>query len=133
LARSTGRSDDMLIIRGVNVFPSQIEERVVALPALSGQYQLTISRDGHMDRLDLAVELRSEAASVADGDRHAIARELQHRIKTMVGVSAGVTVLPAGGIPATATGKARRVIDRRHAAVRRIPGKTTSPAGRSMN
>ena len=116
LAKITGRSDDMLIIRGVNVFPSQIEELVVALPALSGQYQLTISRDGHMDRLDLAVELRSEAASVADGDRHAIARELQHRIKTMVGVSAGVTVLPAGGIPATATGKARRVIDRRHAA-----------------
>ncbi|MBA5790806.1 phenylacetate--CoA ligase, partial [Escherichia coli] len=73
-----GRSDDMLIVRGVNVFPSQIEEIVVALPQLSGQFQITLSRDGHMDRLDLAVELRSEvAASVTDGDRAALARELQ--------------------------------------------------------
>ncbi|KUZ44944.1 phenylacetate--CoA ligase PaaK [Burkholderia territorii] len=117
LAKITGRSDDMLIVRGVNVFPSQIEEIVVAQSKLSGQFQITLSRDGHMDRLDLAVELRSEAAaSVADGDRTAIARELQHRIKTMIGVSAGVTVLAAGGIPASATGKARRVIDRRQAA-----------------
>lgn len=58
LAKITGRSDDMLIVRGVNVFPSQIEEIVVALPQLSGQFQITLSRDGHMDRLDLAVELR---------------------------------------------------------------------------
>lgn len=117
LAKITGRSDDMLIVRGVNVFPSQIEEIVVALPQLSGQFQITLSRDGHMDRLDLAVELRSEAAaSVTESDRAALARELQHRIKTMVGVSTGVTVLAAGGIPATATGKARRVIDRRQAA-----------------
>ena len=117
LAKITGRSDDMLIVRGVNVFPSQIEEIVVALPQLSGQFQITLSRDGHMDRLDLAVELRSEAAaSVSESDRAALARELQHRIKTMVGVSSGVTVLAAGGIPATATGKARRVIDRRQAA-----------------
>lgn len=117
LAKITGRSDDMLIVRGVNVFPSQIEEIVVALPQLSGQFQITLSRDGHLDRLDLAVELRSEAAaSVSESDRAALARELQHRIKTMVGVSSGVTVLAAGGIPATATGKARRVIDRRQAA-----------------
>ena len=116
LAKITGRSDDMLIVRGVNVFPSQIEEIVVALPQLSGQFQITLSRDGHMDRLDLAVELRSEAAaSVSESDRAALARELQHRIKTMVGVSSGVTVLAAGGIPATATGKARRVIDRQAA------------------
>ncbi|MBR7919085.1 phenylacetate--CoA ligase, partial [Burkholderia vietnamiensis] len=117
LAKITGRSDDMLIVRGVNVFPSQIEEIVVAQARLSGQFQVTLSRDGHMDRLELAVELRSEAAAgMTDGDRAAIARELQHRIKTMIGVSAGVTVLAAGGIPTTATGKARRVIDRRQAA-----------------
>ncbi|OXH82451.1 hypothetical protein CA830_37520, partial [Burkholderia multivorans] len=59
----------------------------------------------------------SEAtASVTDGERAEIARALQHRIKTMIGVSAGVTVLAAGGIPASATGKARRVVDRRIAA-----------------
>ena len=104
----------MLIVRGVNVFPSQIEEIVVALPQLSGQFRSRCRATG-MDRLDLAVELRSEAAaSVSESDRAALARELQHRIKTMVGVSSGVTVLAAGGIPATATGKARRVIDRRH-------------------
>ncbi|AOJ71637.1 MULTISPECIES: phenylacetate--CoA ligase PaaK [Burkholderia] len=118
LARITGRSDDMLIIRGVNVFPSQIEELVVALPQLSGRYQLTVSRDGHMDRLDVAVELRADALAGASegarGDaRAALAHELRHRIKTMVGVSAGVAVLPAGGISTTATGKARRVIDTR--------------------
>jgi phenylacetate-CoA ligase len=60
LAKITGRSDDMLIVRGVNVFPSQIEEIVVAQAQLSGQFQVTLSRDGHMDRLELAVELRSK-------------------------------------------------------------------------
>ncbi|AIT24704.1 phenylacetate-CoA ligase [Burkholderia thailandensis E254] len=114
LARIAGRSDDMLIIRGVNVFPSQIEALVVALPQLSGQYQLTVSRDGHMDRLDVAAELRTDAqAGLSDDARAALANELRHRIKTMVGVSAGVAVLPAGAISTSATGKARRVIDRR--------------------
>lgn len=113
-ARIAGRSDDMLIIRGVNVFPSQIEALVVALPQLSGQYQLTVSRDGHMDRLDVAAELRTDAqAGLSDDARAALANELRHRIKTMVGVSAGVAVLPAGAISTSATGKARRVIDRR--------------------
>ncbi|AIP66474.1 phenylacetate--CoA ligase PaaK [Burkholderia thailandensis] len=114
LARIAGRSDDMLIIRGVNVFPSQIEALVVALSQLSGQYQLTVSRDGHMDRLDVAAELRTDAqVGLSDDARAALANELRHRIKTMVGVSAGVAVLPAGAISTSATGKARRVIDRR--------------------
>jgi phenylacetate-CoA ligase len=116
LAKITGRSDDMLIIRGVNVFPSQIEELILAIPRLSGQYQLTVSRDGHMDSLAVSVEARAEiCASLSEGERQQLAKELQHRVKTIVGVSTGVKVVNAGEIATTATGKAKRVIDLRNA------------------
>jgi len=114
LAKITGRSDDMLIIRGVNVFPSQIEEIILSLPSLSAQYQLTVSRDGHMDALALAVEARADICRILDDhDRTALARELQHRIKINVGVSTAVSILAHGQIPSSATGKAKRVIDLR--------------------
>lgn len=114
LAKITGRSDDMLIIRGVNVFPSQVEELILAIPRLSGQYQLTVSREGHMDSLSVSVEARSEiCASLTDSDRQQLARELQHRVKTIVGVTTAVNVVNAGAIMTTATGKARRVVDLR--------------------
>jgi phenylacetate-CoA ligase len=108
--RITGRSDDMLIIRGVNVFPSQIEELILQMPALAPQYQLVVSREGHLDALDVLAEVRDPAVHEASD---ALGRELQHRIKTMVGVSTRVTVLPAQGIERSSTGKARRVIDKR--------------------
>ncbi|MBU7435835.1 phenylacetate--CoA ligase PaaK [Paraburkholderia fungorum] len=114
LAKITGRSDDMLIIRGVNVFPSQIEEIILSLPSLSAQYQLTVSRDGHMDALALAVEARADICRILhDHDRTALARELQHRIKTNVGVSTAVSILAHGEIPSSATGKSKRAIDLR--------------------
>jgi phenylacetate-CoA ligase len=114
LAKITGRSDDMLIIRGVNVFPSQVEELILAIPRLSGQYQLTVSREGHMDSLSVSVEARSEiCASLTDSDRQQLARELQHRVKTIVGVTTAVNVVNAGAIMTTATGKAKRVVDLR--------------------
>ena len=116
LAKITGRSDDMLIIRGVNVFPSQIEELILAIPKLSAQYQLTVKRDGHLDSLAVCVEARPEVGeSLSDHDRAALARELQHRIKTMVGVSTTVSVALAGHIPVSGTGKAKRVVDLRGA------------------
>jgi phenylacetate-CoA ligase len=115
MAKITGRSDDMMIVRGVNVFPSQIEELILAIPKLSPQYQLTLLRDGHLDSLAVRVEARAELCeSLGDGDRTALARELQHRIKTMVGVSTSVSILRTGEIPVTATGKAKRVIDLRN-------------------
>ncbi|MDQ1919770.1 phenylacetate--CoA ligase PaaK [Massilia pseudoviolaceinigra] len=111
MGRITGRSDDMLIIRGVNVFPSQIEELILQMPQLAPHYQLVVSRDGHLDKLDVVAELR-DGSSSPDAVA-ALARELEHRIKTYVGVSTRVNLLPANGIERTLTGKARRVIDQR--------------------
>jgi phenylacetate-CoA ligase len=110
IGKITGRSDDMLIIRGVNVFPTQIEELICKMPKLSPQYQLVITREGHLDKLEVLAELRSDTPI---GDTEALARELEQRIKTNVGVSTRVKLLPPNGIERTLTGKARRVIDQR--------------------
>ena len=111
MGRITGRSDDMLIIRGVNVFPSQIEEIVLKMPALAPQYQLVVARDGHLDTLEVLGELRD--ASLTAEAVELLCRELQHCIKTYVGVTTRVTLNPPGGIERTLTGKARRVVDKR--------------------
>ena len=111
MARITGRSDDMLIIRGVNVFPSQIEELILMMPALAPQYQLLVARDGHLDTLTVFGELRESGMSSEAVD--ALCRKLQQCIKTHVGVTTTVTLLPPMGIERTLTGKARRVVDER--------------------
>jgi len=111
MGRITGRSDDMLIIRGVNVFPSQIEELVLKMPALAPQYQLVVAKDGHLDTLEVFGELRE--AGMAAEIVEALCRELQHCIKTYVGVTTKVTLTPPMGIERTMTGKARRVLDKR--------------------
>ena len=111
MGKINGRSDDMLIIRGVNVFPSQIEELILKMPALAPHYQLQVSRDGHLDKLDVLGEMRDPSMS-ADAVS-ALCRDLEHRIKTFVGVSTRVTLAPPEGIERTMTGKARRVIDKR--------------------
>ncbi|HCY62116.1 MAG TPA: phenylacetate--CoA ligase [Oxalobacteraceae bacterium] len=114
IGKITGRSDDMLIIRGVNVFPSQIEELILKQAGLAPQYQLIVSRDGHMDKLDVLAELRPElSGKLSQAEVEAICRDLQHHIKTHVGVTTRVRVLDAETIERTATGKARRVIDQR--------------------
>ncbi|MEW6100442.1 MAG: phenylacetate--CoA ligase PaaK [Pseudomonadota bacterium] len=110
MGKIVGRSDDMLIIRGVNVFPTQIEELILQLGPLSGQYQLVITREGHLDELLVRCELDPRHTSA---NRDEIARQLQHRIKTMVGVSTRVSVEPPESIERTLVGKARRVIDKR--------------------
>ncbi|MBB6135592.1 phenylacetate-CoA ligase [Massilia aurea] len=111
MGRITGRSDDMLIIRGVNVFPSQIEELVLRMPALAPHYQLVVARDGHLDTLEVLCELRD---TLLPPDAIEVqARELQHCIKTYVGVTTRVRLLPPQGIERTLTGKARRVVDGR--------------------
>jgi len=108
MGKIVGRSDDMLIIRGVNLFPTQIEELVLAEPGLSGQYQIVVSRDGHLDEVEVRCEL-----SAAGGDAQAASRSLQHRIKTLIGVSTRVTVGAPDSIERTLVGKARRVVDQR--------------------
>jgi phenylacetate-CoA ligase len=109
MGKIVGRSDDMLIIRGVNLFPTQIEELVLQQGQLSGHYQLVVSRDGHLDEVLVRCEIQPAFAS---SDRAALARELQHRIKTLIGVSTRVEVLDPDGIERS-LGKARRVIDTR--------------------
>jgi phenylacetate-CoA ligase len=111
MGRINGRSDDMLIIRGVNVFPSQVEELVLGMPALAPHYQLVVTRDGHLDALEVHCELREGEVPASAVD--AIGRDLQHRIKTYIGVSTNVKLLPAQGIERSLTGKARRVVDKR--------------------
>ena len=113
-AKITGRSDDMLIIRGVNVFPSQIEEQILRDPRLSGNYQIIVTRDGHLDNLEVHCELQPEVSGkLSAGDSQLLAKELQHHIKTIVGVTTKISVLTAGTIPRIEVGKAKRVIDQR--------------------
>ncbi|WP_395699842.1 phenylacetate--CoA ligase PaaK [Aquabacterium sp.] len=110
MGKIVGRSDDMLIIRGVNVFPTQIEELVLKQGQLAGQYQLVVTRESLLDALEVRCELLPEHAGAP---AEAIGHELQHRIKTLIGVSARVTVGAPDSIERTLVGKARRVIDRR--------------------
>lgn len=111
IGKITGRSDDMMIIRGVNVFPSQIEEQIMQFKELSPHYQLEISRKGNMDSLSIRVELKQPDALTYDG-RCNICHNLKHRIKSMVGVSTRISIVNCGDIPRS-QGKAERVIDTR--------------------
>ncbi|MBK6716974.1 MAG: phenylacetate--CoA ligase [Burkholderiales bacterium] len=111
MGKIVGRSDDMLIIRGVNLFPTQIEEIVLQHEQLAGQYQLIVSREGLMDELEIRCEVAPQ--HLASADRSEITRWLQQRIKTLIGVSARVVVGDADSIERTLVGKARRVIDKR--------------------
>jgi phenylacetate-CoA ligase len=110
MGKIVGRSDDMLIIRGVNVFPTQIEELILQHGALSGQYQLVITRDGTLDEMQVLCEL---LPSQSAADCAQVAGALQARIKTLIGVSTTVSVGAPESIERTLVGKARRVIDKR--------------------
>ena len=112
MGKIVGRSDDMLIIRGVNVFPTQIEEIVLAHQRLTGLYQLQISREGLLDQVEVHCELQP-GSGVGDAERAEISQWLQGRIKTLVGISTVVRVFDPDSIERTMTGKARRVVDLR--------------------
>jgi phenylacetate-CoA ligase len=113
MGKIVGRSDDMLIIRGVNVFPTQIEEIVLAHGQLSGQYQLLVSRDGVLDQVEVHCELQPGAQGKSSQERHEIAAWIKHRVKTLVGITTSVSVLAPESLERTLTGKARRVVDKR--------------------
>jgi phenylacetate-CoA ligase len=110
MGKIVGRSDDMLIIRGVNLFPTQIEEIVLAHGQLSGQYQLVVTREANLDAVEVRCEVLPEHAGV---DRAALAEWLRHRIKTMIGITTTVDVGAPETLERTLVGKARRVVDRR--------------------
>ena len=107
MMKVTGRNDDMIIVRGVNVFPTQIEELVLAEPDLSGHYQIELTRAGRMDEMRVRVETRPDGFTAPDA-----AERLMAAIKERIGVTAQVDVLPPGSIERS-LGKARRVIDLR--------------------
>jgi len=109
MARISGRSDDMLIVRGVNLFPSQVEELVLRLSRLAPHYQLELTREAHLDRLAVKVECLEGTPAAA---RSSLQRELEASIKALIGISAQVLVGDPGSIERSA-GKAQRVIDRR--------------------
>lgn len=113
MGKIVGRSDDMMIIRGVNVFPTQVEEIVLAHRQLSGMYQLHVSRDGLLDQVEVHCELQPGAGAISETDRGAIAQWVQHRVKTLVGITTQVRVFDPNAIERTLTGKARRVVDTR--------------------
>ncbi len=110
MGKIVGRSDDMLIIRGVNLFPTQIEELVLQHGQLSGQYQLVVTRNGLLDEVEVRCELAPEHRH---NDRDAVGHALQLRIKNLIGVSTTVSVGLPESIERTLVGKARRVIDLR--------------------
>jgi phenylacetate-CoA ligase len=113
IARITGRADDMLIIRGVNVFPSQIEELLVKQEKLSPHYVLEVRREGHLDELDVIVERGAHVPGpLAASARVSIEEDVQRLIKGYIGVSTTVRVVEPGTV-ARSQGKAVRVIDKR--------------------
>jgi phenylacetate-CoA ligase len=109
MEKITGRSDDMIILRGVNVFPSQIEEQILRVPDLAPHYQILLTREGPMDAMTVAVECEP---GTDDAAREAASRVLAGHVKEMIGVTARVEVRDPGAIERS-VGKARRVIDRR--------------------
>lgn len=106
----TGRSDDMMIIRGVNVFPSQIEEQILKVSNLSPHYQIEITRDNNLDHIAVNVEVRRN--DIKTSEREKLASELQHHIKSMIGVSSKINVQDENSV-ARSQGKAQRVVDKR--------------------
>jgi phenylacetate-CoA ligase len=108
ILRVTGRNDDMLIIRGVNVYPSQVEAVLVGFPGLAPHYQIVLTRDGALDEMTVEVELEPKFA----GDRFRKADEVTHHIKSLIGVTCKVVAKAEGQVPRS-QGKAVRVVDRR--------------------
>jgi phenylacetate-CoA ligase len=109
IMRVTGRSDDMLIIRGVNVYPSQIEAVLLGVPGIEPHYQLVVSRAGNLDTLSVDIEA---GADVPPDRYEAIGKEAEHQIKSRVGVACRAVVLEPGSVPRS-EGKAVRVRDLR--------------------
>jgi phenylacetate-CoA ligase len=111
MEKITGRSDDMMIVRGVNVFPSQIEELILKQAALSAHYQCILSKEGPLDALTVAVETKPGITVDSEAAR-AASKALSHDIKTYIGSSAAIELRAEGGVERSA-GKAKRVVDLR--------------------
>ncbi len=112
MSRITGRTDDMLVIRGVNVFPSQIEEVLLKIPGVAPHYMLVVDRVNSTDRLEVQVELTEDMFSDTVSDIEKIHNRIKEQIKSVVGVAGVVKLVPPKSIPRS-EGKAKRIIDNR--------------------
>jgi phenylacetate-CoA ligase len=112
IEKITGRSDDMLIIRGVNVFPTQVEELILKQPELTPYYMLEVTRPEALDELTVHVEMGQALAQGSQQAQQEAARRLEHNIKAYIGVTAAVRLAPPGGIERS-IGKAKRILDKR--------------------
>jgi phenylacetate-CoA ligase len=110
IEKITGRSDDMIILRGVNIFPTQVEEQILKCAGLAPHFQIELTRTGRMDAMIIHAEAVPGQAS--DDGRAASARDLAHHVKSTLGVTANVVVHAPGGAPRS-EGKAKRVVDNR--------------------
>lgn len=110
IEKITGRSDDMIILRGVNVFPTQIEEQILKCAGLAPHFQIELISKGRMDAMVVHVECTADMSS--SDARDATSRELAHHIKSVVGITAAITVHDPNGV-ARSEGKAKRVVDNR--------------------
>jgi phenylacetate-CoA ligase len=120
MSRVVGRTDDMLIIRGVNVFPSQVESALVGLRELSPHYQLLVTRDRTLDELEVKVESSEGFAKQLGGsftgeesEVQELAMRCQRKLLGVLGINAKLTVVPPGAVPRSEGGKLRRVVDKR--------------------
>jgi phenylacetate-CoA ligase len=109
MEKITGRTDDMIILRGVNLFPTQIEELILRTPALSPHFQCVLTRDGRLDGMTVTVERRPDASREAAA---AAADELRHHVKATIGVTVDVEAMEPGSIERS-MGKMRRIVDKR--------------------
>jgi phenylacetate-CoA ligase len=107
MEKITGRSDDMLILRGVNLFPTQVEELILQTPGLSPHFQLVLTRPNRLDQLTVRVEARPDAP------RSRVAEDLARLVKENIGLSVEVDVVEPGTIERS-QGKAQRVLDLRN-------------------
>jgi phenylacetate-CoA ligase len=111
MARLRGRTDDMLIVRGVNVFPSEIERVLLAIPELSPHYQIVLDRRESLDTLEVRVERRGDAAE-DEVSRASLGEAVRLRLEAALGISTAVVIESPGALPRS-EGKAQRVVDRR--------------------
>jgi len=110
MEKVTGRSDDMMIIRGVNVFPTQIEELILHTPALAPHFQCVLTRPERLDELEVLVESRG---GLSEQERIAVSADLAGRVKATIGVTVAVTVVPPNSVERS-VGKMRRIVDNRN-------------------
>jgi phenylacetate-CoA ligase len=111
IMRVTGRDDDMLIIRGVNVYPSQVEAALIGFPGLAPHYQIVLTREGALDAMTVEVELAPQA-TMANIESARMATEVTHHIKSLIGVTCTIIIKSPGEVPRS-QGKAVRVRDLR--------------------